>query len=177
MKLKFAFIFSLIILSSFNSYSQDFKIISGFGIPDYLYVGGGISITKSNEILLTAGYAYKEVINTTPILSLSLGHRLYLKNNHDSTAQQTWFFGQKIYYIHRMNIRFNVNYVFANLSFGRNHYFTKNFGFYWNSGLLFVLLEKKVDTNTNRSVSEHYEPLPKVYPSLQIGLFLRLSKT
>lgn len=163
----------VLVLLSINVSGQEIKITLGYGSAEFLHVGGNIALYQKSEILLTGGHSF-EFWNSSSVFSLTMGHRWYLNKKRESN-QNKWFFGQKLSYLHQRRDTYNRNVWFSALCFGRNHFLTRSFGFSWDAGVIYVIREKKVDTNTDLGIFEFYEPLFKLQPNLRFGVFLTLS--
>ena len=150
--------------------AQDFKVTAGAGFPDLIHIGGLYELTNSNEVGIQLG----TISSINKLLTPTIEHRLYYRKSKKYENLNTGFFGQRLTYSYERSNEYNWHSIFLNLSVGRNYYFTENFGFTWDVGIFFWLMDKQFDNSTGLEVEDDSPPnIPNVLPNLRIQFFRR----
>ena len=150
--------------------SQEYRLNVGLGLPDLIHFGGYFQYSQNNEI----GVQFGSIISEHNIIASTFEHRVNIDKSTKYENLNTWFLGQRLTYHYEKGQDYSWHFVFPNLSFGRNHYLSDKFGFSWDAGLLFVLMNKKINNKTGLQFeNDEAENHPTFFPSLRIQFFRR----
>jgi len=161
----------LIIFShTVNAQTNNWRINLGVGFPEFTHIGVGYKFADKH--LASFNYGFLPGFETTFSI-FTAEHSYFLSPSKKFDRLKTWYFGQKITYYRETNTSKRFEYVFLGLDFGRQFNFSKTFGFCFDLGVAYSIIDEESFLDSSKGELNQEAPT-RIFPNANIQLFYRL---